>query len=76
MTIWLAPMAMILVPSVVGCLTALWGYRVMAEVWTEILATTARRLDKAAQGKTTPETPTPTVKAGGRHSAQPSRRRQ
>lgn len=71
MTIW--PMAMILVPSIVGCLTALWAHRASAELFTEAFIRTANTLDKAAKGKTvTPETPKP--RASGRHSARQARR--
>jgi hypothetical protein len=77
MTVWLVPAALILVPAIVGCATALQMSRTLAQAWAATFASVSDRLDQAAQlprpdvKQATP----PASQGGARHSARAARRR-
>ncbi|WP_328974164.1 hypothetical protein [Streptomyces canus] len=74
-TVWIAPVATILIPTLVGCFTALQISRTLTRTWSVTFTNTARDLDEAAQTQSpAPMPPSPTPRARGRHGARPSRR--
>lgn len=74
-TVWIAPVATILVPTLVGCFTALQISRTLTRTWSVTFTNMARDLDEAAQTQPPESRPlVPTPRARGRHGARPSRR--
>ncbi|MCX4853698.1 hypothetical protein [Streptomyces canus] len=74
-TVWIAPVATILVPTLVVCFTALQISRTLTRTWSVTFTNMARDLDEAAQTQPPePRPPAPTPRTRGRHGAQPSRR--
>jgi hypothetical protein len=74
-TVWIAPVATILVPTVVGCWTALQISRTLARTWSATFTNMARDLDEAAQTQRPESRPAgPTPRSGGRHGARTTRR--
>jgi hypothetical protein len=74
-TVWIAPVATILVPALVVCFTTLQISRTLTRTWSVTFTNMARDLDEAAQTQP-PESssPVPAPRGRGRHGARPFRR--